>query len=64
MLELNNFFLAIQIWIALMLTVQSVILYKLLPQIIAVAENTEIGKKIIEAAKTQFVESFKEKFKS
>ncbi len=61
MTELNNFFMAIQIWIALMLTVQSVILYKLLPQIIQVAQNTEIGKKLIEAGKAKFFETYKPK---
>lgn len=50
---IDEFFVAIQIWIAMMLTVQSVILYKLLPEIKKVSANSDslgavfgLGKKV------------------
>jgi len=38
---IDEFFVAIQIWIAMMLTIQSVILYKLLPEIKKVSANSD-----------------------
>ena len=41
MTELELFYMFIQIWIGLMLTIQSIILYLLLPEIKKMSFNTE-----------------------
>lgn len=43
--NIDIFYMVIQFWIAIMLTVQSVILYRLLPEIKKVSGNSEwLGK--------------------
>ena len=61
-LEIYNY--VILTWMALMLTIQSYVLWNLLPEIKNVVANTDIGKRLMEAGSSEFIRGLKEKFRS